>query len=57
MLILKILKICSSTYNQGPSPPAIALTHLTDLPFTQTQVKDRLQELVQLCFINKNGSI
>jgi hypothetical protein len=24
-----------STYNLGPSPPAIALKHLTSLPFTR----------------------
>jgi hypothetical protein len=52
-------KICWSTYNLGPSPPAIALKHLISLPFTRLfltlKLKDKLRELVQLCFIKKNG--
>ena len=52
-------KICWSTYNLGPSPPAIALKHLISLPFTRLfltlKLKDKLRELVQLCFIKMNG--
>jgi hypothetical protein len=40
-------------------PPAIALKYLTYLPSTQLfltlKLKDRLRELVQLCFIKNNG--
>ena len=43
----------------GPSPPALALKHLISLPSTTTiphsKLKDKLRELVQLCFIKKNG--
>ena len=31
----KTLTICSSTYNQSPSPSTVALKHLTSLPSTQ----------------------
>ena len=41
-----------STYNLGPSPPAKALKHLTSLP---SKLKGILRELIQLCFIKKNG--
>ena len=55
----KPLKICKSTYNLGPSPPAILFSIKTFDFFTlcttipNSKPKDRLRELVQL--IKKNG--
>jgi hypothetical protein len=58
---LKYIESVKSTYNLGPSPPAIVLKHLTSLPSTlyttipHSKLKDKLRELVQLCFMKKNG--
>ena len=54
----RTLKICYTTYNLGPSPPAIVLKHLTSLPYTQlslTKLKYRLKGLVQMYFKKMNG--
>jgi hypothetical protein len=61
MWILKNSKDLLEYIQSSPSPPAIALKHLTSLPFTRllciphSKLKDKLRELVQLCFIEKNG--
>ena len=56
---LDYIQSVKSTYNLGPSPPAIVLKHLTSLPSTQLfltfKLKDKLRELVQLYFIKKKG--
>jgi hypothetical protein len=58
MWILKNSKDVWGIYNQGPSPPAIAFKHLTSTLYTtipHSKLKDRLKELVQLCFITKKN--
>jgi hypothetical protein len=57
---LWILKICKSMYNLHPSPPAIALQHLTSLP--STQVFTTIEKRCTICthgyadFLLKNTS-
>ena len=60
MWILKNSKdLLEYIQSRSPCPPTIALKHLTSLPSTQpipySKLKDKLRELVQLCFIKKNG--
>jgi hypothetical protein len=42
-------------YNQRSSPHVIALEKLTSTQLLPLKTKDRLKELVQLCFIKKNA--
>ena len=46
-------KLMLLEYNLGPSPPAITLKLYTSIP--HSKLKDRLRELIHLCFIKRIG--